>query len=241
VYYVLGALSMLLAAGVQGVTGFGSALVAVPLLVFFVPYEQIPPTIAVLMLANNLLMLSEMRAHVRPRLALPLGLAGIAGLPLGAFLLTQLNAPSFKLAVGVIVLALALPLLIGWRLKLPEHWGVQAVAGFFAGLLGGATSLSGPPVILFLANRGEAKQDFRANLVFVFAMLNVAGIMVFSLLGLMTPQVWLNALGFVPGVLLGTYGGMLVARRLSEGVFRRAVLLLLAILAAALIAGSLRG
>ncbi len=240
-YYVFGALTMLLAAGVQGITGFGSALVAVPLLVFFVPYDQIPPTIAVLMLTNNLMMLAEIHAAVRPRLALPLGLAGVIGLPLGAFLLTRLNAPSFKLAVGLIVLALALPLLVGWRLKLKEHWGVQALAGFLAGLMGGATSLSGPPVILLLANRGEDKQVFRANLVFVFATLNLAGIGVFGAIGLMTPQIWLNALGFVPGVVLGTYGGMLVARRLSEGLFRRIVLILLALLALAIIAGSLRG
>ena len=240
-FYVYGALAMLLAGGVQGVTGFGSALVAVPLLVFFVPHEQIPPTIAVLMLANNLLMLAEIRSHVRPRLAWPLAFAGIVGLPPGAFLLTHLDSPAFKLAVGLIVLALALPLLIGWRLKLPDHWGVQAVAGFLSGLMGGATSLSGPPVILLLANRQEAKQVFRANLVLVFAILNVAGIGVFAALGLMTPQVWLNALGFMPGVLLGTLCGMLLARRLGEDVFRRIVLVLLAILALAVIVGSLQG
>jgi uncharacterized membrane protein YfcA len=111
--------------------------------------------------------------------------------------------------------------------------------GMLSGLLGGSTSLSGPPVILFFANEGGGKQHFRGNLIAYFTLLNVGSILAFWAFGLLGAQVWLACLVYLIPLLIGTFVGMWIARRVDELVFRRIVLALIAAIGIVLIASNL--
>jgi uncharacterized membrane protein YfcA len=223
---------------VQGCTGFGLALSTVPVLLMFLPYTQVPPLLVLLGLVNNLVVLYDARAAVKPSLILPLIIGGVITLPVGAILLKSLDAGPFKLAVGIVVVLMALAFLLGWRLKLTPGWLSQLPVGMLSGVLGGSTSLSGPPVILFFAGTDASKQHFRANLIAYFTVLNVASIGVFWAAGLISQVVLTTTAWTVAPLLIGTFAGLWIARRVSEAHFRRAVLVLILAIGLMLVAGN---
>jgi hypothetical protein len=239
--YVIGALILFLGGVVQGTAAFGLALTTAPVLLLVIPHQAVPPVLVTLGLINNLLVLMETRREVRPRTVTPLALAGFAGLPLGAYMLAAVEPGPFKLAVGVIVILAALALLSGIRIKVREGWASLLPVGLMSGILGGSTSLSGPPVILFFANQQETKQSFRGNLIAYFTLLNIASMITFWAFGLMTRQVWLLASVYLLPLLVGTFAGMWIARRTNEKVFKRAVLGLICMVGLILIATNIHG
>jgi uncharacterized membrane protein YfcA len=223
---------------VQGCTGFGLALSTVPVLLLFLPHTQVPPLLVILGLVNSLVVLYETRAAVKMPLIVPLIIGGVIALPVGAFLLKSLDAGPFKLAVGVVVVLMALAFLFGWRLKLTPKWQSLLPVGMISGVLGGSTSLSGPPVILFFAGTSENKQHFRANLIAYFTVLNIASIAVFWAAGLISQVVLTTTAWTVAPLLIGTFAGLWIARRVSEAHFRRAVLVLILAIGLMLVAGN---
>ncbi len=92
-----------------------------------------------------------------------------------------------------------------------------------------ATSLAmpGPAVILYLAAMGFGKDTSRAVVLTLFAF-SYAGALALQtvLVGIERP-IWLAAAGLAPVAMVGAVVGHLVARYLSERLFRRAVLLIL--------------
>jgi len=224
---------------VQGCTGFGLALSTVPVLLLFLPHTQVPPLLVLLGLVNNIVVLYGARASVKPSLILPLIIGGIVALPAGAYLLQSIDAGPFKLAVGVIIVLMALAFLRGWQLKLAHRWRNLLPVGIVSGILGGSTSLSGPPVILFFAGTNAGKHHFRANLIAYFTMLNIVSIVVYWVAGLMSARVLTVSAWTVAPLLGGTLVGMWIAGRVSEAHFRRGVLVLILAIGVMLVAGNL--
>jgi hypothetical protein len=160
-------------------------------------------------------------------------------LPLGAWLLKSLDPNEIKLGVGCAVVLMAALMLAGFRRGLRQQLGGLLCVGFLGGVLHTSTSVSGPPVVLFLANQGVDKDEFRANLIAYFAVLNAVSIGVFAGFSLLTPTVWLNAAAALPPLILGSLAGIWLARRIDQRWFRVIVLSLVAVLGAALVGSSL--
>jgi uncharacterized protein len=209
----------------QSAIGFGAGLLASPLLLLILQ----PPQVVTLWLVCGLLVgpliLAEpgQRARVQWREAGGLMAAATVGLPLGVVVLGLLGRHEMQVVVGVLVLAT----LAAQRLR-AGRTGVAsgAVAGAAAGLLTTATSLNGPPLVLWLRGRGHAPDVFRATMTVAFLALNCVGLALLAAAGEpgLTP-------GLVAAGLLGTVAGWafgaLVFRRLRPGHHRRAVTALL--------------
>ena len=88
---LLGGAAVLLASLVQGCTGFGFALVTVPVLLFFLPHTQVPPIVVMLSLLNNVIVAIESRREITPRLILPLIAGGLIGIPAGVYVLKVID------------------------------------------------------------------------------------------------------------------------------------------------------
>ena len=161
-------------------------------------------------------------------------------MPVGAYLLPNLMPQVFKAAVGLIVLAVGLALLAGWRLNVRFGWLSALPIGMLSGLMCGSTSLSGPPVILLFANQGDQKNRFRGNLVAYFALLNLATIPVYWSFELINRQVVLTAAVYLLPLVLGSLAGVWVAQQFNERIFRRVALLVIVALGIVLVATNLR-
>jgi hypothetical protein len=131
-------------------------------------------------------------------------------------------------------------LLMGYRKQLKHEKLAMLPIGFISGLLSGSISISGPPIIIFLANNDLEKHSFRGNLALYFLILNIFTIPVFWLNGLFTDTVIFFTLRFLPGLLLGVILGNLLYHKVQEKHFRKFTLILLLIMGALAIVSGMK-
>ena len=112
---IAGLLTMLLAGLTQGLTGFGLALVAVSILINFMSPKVVVPLIVILSIFTNLIILLEARKWVNLRRIWLLMVAGIAGMPLGTYLLIVLDARILKVFIGAVIALFAIAFLTGFK------------------------------------------------------------------------------------------------------------------------------
>jgi uncharacterized membrane protein YfcA len=218
---------VLLAALVAGTTGFGFALVAVPMLVILLPPRTVVPLTQLLSLGLQLMILVEGRKHLLVRRVWLLILSGVVGVPAGTYLLLLVDSHTLQVIAGVVVIVGAVALLAGWRWRLRNEKAVSLPVGLLSGALAGTTGLPGPPVILFFANQQVEKQAFRVNLALHFACLNVVAIVSALAAGLITRQALESMIILVPSLILGTVGGIYLSKRVHRARFQRVVIAIL--------------
>lgn len=226
---IVGLAALLLAGLIQGLTGFGLALVSVSILINFLSPKLVVPTVVILSIFTNIIILFEARKWVDLRRIWPLMMAGIVGMPLGTYLLVVLDASILKVFIGAVIALFAIAFLMGFKKQISNEKLAFAPVGFISGLLQGSTSLSGPPVILFFVNQGVEKQVFRANLVAYFTVLSLATIPVFVLGGIITKEVINHVLWFLPAMIIGVIAGIKLAHKVDEKLFRNLALIIVTI------------
>lgn len=222
----LGAAAVFLAGLTYGLTGFGFALVATPVMVILLSPRVAVPAVLLMSMANGLFLLLAAWRDVQPRRILPLTLAGIAATPAGVYFLAWGSAAVLKCFIGSVITLFALAFLFGFQRPLRQEGPASIPVGLVSGFLNGSTGMSGPPVILFFTNQGLEKQAFRANLAAYFMALNVVTLLVYAYHGLVTRQVGLYALAGLPALALGTWAGLRLSGRVNPRLFRLITLLL---------------
>jgi hypothetical protein len=222
---LFGALVMFLAAFIQGLAGFGSGLLIVPLMVLmFEPLTVVPLALLHGTFLNTVLFLTQAR-FARLGKVLPLFLSAAFGLPLGALLLLSAGSGPLKVVIGSVILVSSL-LLLSIRPRARDTGLPTTLAvGFTSGILNGAISMSGPPVVIAFQSEGMKRKAFRANLAGYFLALNLLTLVLFSVTGVLTTDVWVLALVLLPAAGGGLAAGMAASGRFREGHFRTIVLL----------------
>jgi uncharacterized membrane protein YfcA len=214
-----------LAGIVQALSGFGSALVSVPLLALVLGARDavVLSVLVSLVLCAGVAM--RERRHVDRVVAWRLLAWSVPALGLGLGVARLASERSISLLVGAVVVLAALLLAIGVRL--PDTPLAQGAAGVASGALLTSTGLNGPPLVIALAARRSEPRTTRATLQFVFAVQDVLALAGFVALGLVSPVL----LGYAVLGVVGMWGGWMVGgfgfRRLSRGGFDRVVLLVL--------------
>jgi uncharacterized membrane protein YfcA len=119
---------------------------------------------------------------------------------------------------------------------------VALLAGGVSGALRGATSMSGPPIVLYaLASFGDEVDRFRANVLGVLFPSSLATIAGLIIAGLIDDDVLLACLVAVPSMVAGTFTGACMRRRLSLAIFRPIVLAVLVSSSIVVLATTLAG
>ncbi|MDX5357856.1 MAG: sulfite exporter TauE/SafE family protein [Rhodobacterales bacterium] len=170
--WVLG-LAAVLAGLVRGFSGFGSGLIYMPIAGAVLPPAQ---AVAVLVVMDLLGPLANLPGALRtgtPRDVGLLGLGMLPGLPLGVAALFLVDPSMFRWSVSLIALATVAALVAGWRWHGPRGRSVTMATGFMSGLVGGATALPGPPVILYYMASPLPVAQVRANLTMFLLMVDL--------------------------------------------------------------------
>lgn len=236
--FIVGSLAVFAAGYVQGCAGFGFSMVAVPPMMMVMPPTTVVPILVLLSLLNTTYLALRYRRHVLPGLVGPLCAGGLLGLPVGMLFLTRVPGPGFKIACGALIIAVAVAVFTGWRHPIRNRLVALCSMGVLSGALNGSMSLSGPPVILFLASQDTPRDVFRANLVAYFTLLNIVAVPAFIAWGLVTREVVLDTLVFVPILIPATLLGARMGGRIPEKSFQKLAMACVAVLGALLISQS---
>ena len=218
---ILATFIVLLAAFVRGISGFGFALLATPLLTFIFDAKSVVVMNVILGTTTNVLVLFHMRRHIDFRRVAFISLGGVLGVPLGAYLLSWLDPLIVKLAIAIVVVPMSLILLLGHSHQFKRDTLGCSVAGFMSGILAASTSLGGPPVVLFLLNQGLVTEMFVGTLAAYFLFIGSITIGVFSSLGLITTDLLTKVAILLPALFLGSYAGVKVLPKINVTLFKR--------------------
>lgn len=231
---------------VNGLTGFGTALVALPFWIHIMP----PPLAAQLAAAAGVMSqaqtLPAIWHAIEMRRVARFILPGLAGVPVGVWLLPYVGIQTFKLGVGVLLVAYCGFLLfmmsrhaaLAFR-PAPEQGPADAAVGFAGGVLGGLAGLSGPLPTIWATFKPWSK-DLKRGLFQSFNVTILSAMLVFSAVaGLMPSNIWLRLLIVLPGTVAGARAGLMIYRRLDDRRFDRLVLLLLFASGLSLIVGNI--
>jgi len=229
-FILYGSLIFIIAAILQGLTGFGFSILAVPLITLFISPKIAVPILVMFSLIINIVVFSSSRKSFNIKRIWLLLIFGIIGMPLGTYFLVVLNDNIIKLFIGIFIALFGLLLLLGFRQEFKREKLSMIPIGFISGILGGSVSMSGPPIILFLSNQGVNKQVFRANLAVYFFILNILTISVYFLNGLITKQVINYSVTFLPALVIGVIIGNFLSHKIKENHFRKLTLILLIIM-----------
>lgn len=216
-----------LAAFAQGVTGFGSALVAMPLLALVLDLRAASAVVALLSLAINLALLLPVRRELPWRPVAPLLAGSLAGIPAGVLFLANADGRLARALLGAVLIAASAALLGARGRRIGSGAGPALAAGAIAGLLGGAFNANGPVAVLYAAARGWEKRETHAALQLYFLASGVAVAALHGAAGITDRWVLLAAACALPALALGSLAGWAVHRRVGEERYRRLLLLTL--------------
>ena len=206
---------------VNGLTGFGFALMASGFWLQVLPPTQAVPLIVVCMLVSNLQALPKVWRLIEMRRTLPLAVGGVLGAPLGVWLLPHVPGDLFKLAVAALIgINSVFTILLRGRLTLaPEKERLAPVAGFIGGVFGGLNGLSGVITTIWSGLFGWTKQEKRGVFQGYNLIMALASLSLFWITGLLTSDL-LNLMAMVvPVAIVSAFCGVLVFERMGDKQF----------------------
>ena len=228
---------------IRSAFGFGEALVAVPLLAFWLPLPVAAPLAVLVSITIAGIVVIQDWEKIHLSSAGWLVVSSLFGIPLGLLLLTNSHQRGLKAALGIIIIAFAVYSLIGrapLELK-QDSRGWLLACGFCAGVLGGAYGMNGPPLAVYGAMRRWSAQHFRATLQGYFLPASIIGMIEYGLAGLWTSAITRYYLLSLPVTFLGVYLGRAINHRLHGEAFFKYLYLGLAGIGALLLAQAITG
>lgn len=240
-------IALMLGGAVHATAGFGSALVAMPILTLALAPAVATPLQNAVGLFLCALIWYQHREEWPWRDSVPIIAFSLLGVPLGTYALTHFSEQSVLLALGIVLLSYALFELRDVVLRTsaprvalrdPAYIGA-AIAGFLSGVLGAAYATNGPPSIIYGTLRRWPRAEFKSVLQSLFLINGIVIVLWQGSHGLITCEVgWLSLFAF-PGLAVGAAIGYRIDKRLNHEQSRKVVLGLIGVLGIVLIARSI--
>ncbi|MGH7373866.1 MAG: sulfite exporter TauE/SafE family protein [Candidatus Rokuibacteriota bacterium] len=231
---VYSGLVLLLAYWVRGMAGFGSGLIAVPLLTLAWPVTVVVPLVVALDYIGSASQGIRNVDEVSWREQLVLIPFMVIGVGLGLWVLRAVSTALLAKVLAGFVIAYALYQM----LPLPELRGSRVAAtycGFLGGLVGTLFATGGPFYVIYLNLRGLARPTFRATFAMNFLIDGGVRLAAFAAGGLFGRQTLGYLLAALPIAGAGLYVGGRIQTGLSPRAFQIVIRLLLLVSGVALL------
>jgi uncharacterized membrane protein YfcA len=201
---------------VFGISGFGSTLIAVPLLAHLFPLKFVVPFFVLIDCVGAFNMGLRLRADVMRRellLLLPFMALGVLA---GVWLLVRVSPELLLGGLGLFVVFFGLSYVIrrGTGFPLPQ-WSAAPI-GTFGGATSAVFGIGGPIYVFFLAGRQATPTQIRATMPMIFMFTTVARIALFIAAGLYSPASLVAAVALLPVMALGVWTGHHLHLNLSQ-------------------------
>ncbi len=222
---------------VQGLSGFAFGMVAISLWAWWLPPQLVAPMAVFGALTGQVIAAVTARRPVQWQRLAPLLAGGLAGMPLGLWLLPRLDSAWFQLGVGAL-LALWCPVMLmahrlpAWRVR---HRGADALAGAAGGFTGAVGGFTGAVPTLWCTLNNWPKDELRS----VVQNFNLVMLAVTFVAYVLSGNIGAQHLGYMawvaPAMLLPVLAGARLYAGISPEAFKRVVLVLLAVSGVALL------
>lgn len=225
---IFGVIVIVVAYAVKGLSGFGSGLIAIPLMAFFFPLKLIVPVFSLLSYTGTVYQSYSLRRETQWRDIFPLIPFSLLGIFIAVWLLVNVQAEILTLILGLFVMLYAIYSLFPQKEKTgSRRWAIPA--GIFGGMIGALFSTGGPFYVVYLKLRQLPKGPFRATIASIFLIDGGARIIGYAVSGLYNEQVLFLVIMFWPILFLGLWIGHHLHIKINQQQFNRAISTLLII------------
>lgn len=214
---VLVALIIMLGGFIQGLTGFGLALVSVPLLSTILDVKVAIPVAGIFGWFVTWPTVWKMRHAIQYKMGLIMFVSSIPASFLGVKALTSLESHYILMAMGIVLICSSIYTLrsstpLFSKASTPASIGV----GFASGVLGSSVGEPGPPAIAYISMQPLSADQSKATLSFFFMLQMIGAVVSFWHGGLITEEVTSLLLTSMPTFLIGMICGMICYRLLYK-------------------------
>jgi uncharacterized membrane protein YfcA len=218
---------------VRGFSGFGSALIYIPLIAAVYEPRIAAPTLLLIDLAGSAPFTIRELPRCNWREVVPVTAAAALAVPLGTMALIFVDPSALRWFIALLVLGLLAVLASGWRYQAKPSLPMSIAVGLFAGFGSGAVQIAGPAVIVFWLGGASNAATVRANLMVFFFLMDFITGAAYVAQGIITTDIL--ALAVLLGIpfILAMWAGARWFHGSSEAAYRRAAYLI--IVAAAIV------
>ncbi|MGB3795156.1 MAG: sulfite exporter TauE/SafE family protein [Alteraurantiacibacter sp.] len=223
-------LTVAVASFVSGVTGFGAALIAMPIISGLIGIYTAAPLIAIIGLTNDTLLCLYYRRSFDWGVVAHLWIGSALGIPVGFLILRFFPGDSLLSALGIMIAAYAIYALFDPVMPILKSRQWVYGTGFLCGALGSSYNLPGPPIILYGNSQRWSQDKFKSNLSTFFwgnAVLVVLGHVV---QGRLSGAILHHYAIAVPSVAIGLFAGVTLSKFFNPVLFRKVVSVILFII-----------
>lgn len=211
----------LLAGLVRGFSGFGSALIYIPLMSAVYGPLIAAPTFVAADVVTGLTFLAGTWRMAHWREVMPMVIAAIFAVQLGTLVLQHTDPVILRWGLSALVLVAVATLASGWRYHGRPSIAVTIAVGLFAGILGGAAQISGPPIIVYWFGSGFPAEILRANFFAYFSIFSAASLATYAVHGLLSATTLAIAVFVTPMSIAGMMLGTRLFHFTTEKIYRR--------------------
>lgn len=213
------------AAFVQGLTGFGFTMTAIPFLVISTPVKEAIIISTLIALGISAWQTVREYKNVKIPVAARLSIAALITMPAGIVLFAAAQPSTLRIAVGVAVIAAVV--LTMWRpATMSANPKTDIAAGALSGALKTSVGVNGPPIVIACHAHGMNPTQFRATVATVLGASNAVAVAMFAGAGQVTTEMLVTAGLAAPLVLAGVAAGTWALPRVPANRFRLVTLLL---------------
>lgn len=217
-------LTLLFAYLVFGMAGFGSALIATPVLAMYLPLNMIVPILALIDLTAALINLAKdgkKADYQEIKWIIPLMVIGSL---IGAAILLKTRPDILILLLGVFVIFYVLHAFFAKKGQshLPKALVVpfSLIGGIFSALFGSGGFI----YAIYLSSRIADKQRFRITQMTLIGFSTLTRVIIFLVMGVyVNVDILLMALAFLPAMLIGIWVGRHITLKISPDNFLKVI------------------
>jgi uncharacterized membrane protein YfcA len=215
----------------RGFSGFGSALIFIPLASSIIGAKLASPLLLVIDFIAAAPLIPNGWQHADRRDVGTMLLGSLIGVPIGAWALTRMDGLTVRWMIVALVVPMLALLMSGWRYRGTPTAALTASVGALAGFFNGVAQVGGPPIVLYWLRDATAARIVRANIIVFFAASSVFTIFSYLIGGVLTTAVIGLAVLTGPAFGVGLWLGSHMFGLASEETFRRICYALIALAA----------
>lgn len=225
-HFALVAAAMFIGAVISGLAGFAFSAAAGAILVHVLAPKDAVPLLMACSIAVQVASLLWLRQIMRWRDSLRFIGGGMLGVAPALYLLTHVDAASFRIGFGLFLAMYSGYMLLRPRLVAPattKAHTYDAAVGFAGGIIGGLTAMPSAAPILWCDLRGLPKERQRGLVQPFVAATQVASMILLGGSGNLPPRLLGDLAVTLPAVAAGTALGLYLFGKVDELTFRRVV------------------
>ena len=221
------------------VAGFGTSTILLPIALLFVDFKTALVLVAVSHLSGSLGATAFFHHGLDKRLILLFGVPSIILTILGAYLVTYVPQNILQLILGLFLLIFSIYFLLKPDFKVLPSKTNTIFGGSLSGFLQGLLGIGGPLRGAFLISYNMDKFKYIATLAAIAVIIDATRIPIYFFNGLIEPQFYY----FIPVLavigIVGSYTGKRIVQKISQNIFKKVILVGIALASLLLIYGSI--